>query len=189
MSMSNDRVIKISRDGKLIGTYKIQDVIMLLSAGTLRLTDLYWFEGMSDWALLSKLQEIEDRASKIEQKAKADADEIAKKKIEAAAIAKAKREAEYAKAETEYFKKERGGLYKCSRCDKEFSESFRKTKSQVIFIGGVFVFIALGASRTIENVNPALLFLSIGILISSFIPARCPNCGSGNFAKVEKPKD
>ena len=53
--MSSPLLVKISRDGKEIGTYEAQEAVRLLVYGTLKETDFYWHEGMGGWELLSKL--------------------------------------------------------------------------------------------------------------------------------------
>ena len=57
--MSSPLLVKISRDGKEIGTYDLAEVLRLLGAGTLKPTDYYWHEGMRVWELLSKLDTSE----------------------------------------------------------------------------------------------------------------------------------
>jgi hypothetical protein len=57
--MSSPLLVKISRDGKDIGTYELAEVLRLLGAGTLKPTDFYWHEGMVGWELLSKLDTSE----------------------------------------------------------------------------------------------------------------------------------
>jgi hypothetical protein len=59
--MSTPLLVKISRDGKEIGTYEAKEAVRLLVYGTLKETDFYWHEGMTEWAPLSKLQASEDR--------------------------------------------------------------------------------------------------------------------------------
>jgi len=57
--MSSPLHVKISREGKEIGTYDLAEVVRLLRAGTLKPTDIYWHEGMVGWELLSKLDASE----------------------------------------------------------------------------------------------------------------------------------
>ena len=57
--MSTPLQVKISRDGKEIGTYEVKEAIRLLVYGTLKETDFYWHEGMRVWELLSKLDTSE----------------------------------------------------------------------------------------------------------------------------------
>ena len=53
--MSSPLLVKISRDGKEIGTYEAKEAVRLLVYGTLKETDFYWHEGMGAPELLSKL--------------------------------------------------------------------------------------------------------------------------------------
>jgi hypothetical protein len=46
--MSSPLLVKISRDGKEIGTYPETEIARLLADGTLKETDLYWQDGMTD---------------------------------------------------------------------------------------------------------------------------------------------
>ena len=57
--MSSPLHVKISREGKEIGTYDLAEVVRLLRAGTLKPTDIYWHEGMVGWELSSKLDTSE----------------------------------------------------------------------------------------------------------------------------------
>lgn len=60
-------LVKISRDGEEIGIYDSKEAIRLLLNGSLKVTDLYWREGMIDWAPLGKLQ-VSDALERIELK-------------------------------------------------------------------------------------------------------------------------
>ena len=57
--MSSPLLVKISRDGKEIGTYDSAEALRLLGLGTLKPTDHYWHLGMGGWELLSKLDASE----------------------------------------------------------------------------------------------------------------------------------
>jgi hypothetical protein len=60
--MSLPLLVKISRDGKEIGTYEAKEAVRLLVSGALRETDHYWHEGMTSWALVSDLQKTRQDA-------------------------------------------------------------------------------------------------------------------------------
>ncbi len=63
--MSNSRQIRVLRDGQENGTYTVDGAMMLLQAGHLKNTDLYWEVGMAEWAPLSQLMALEiDRVRK-----------------------------------------------------------------------------------------------------------------------------
>jgi len=57
--MSSPLLVKISRDGKEVGTYEAKEAVRLLVYGTLKPTDFYWHEGMGVGELLSKLDTSE----------------------------------------------------------------------------------------------------------------------------------
>jgi Domain of unknown function (DUF4190)/GYF domain 2 len=45
--------IHVARDGKELGVFSVEEINQQLAAGTLRLTDLAWYEGATAWAALS----------------------------------------------------------------------------------------------------------------------------------------
>jgi TM2 domain-containing membrane protein YozV len=45
--------IHVARDGKELGVFALEEVNRQLAAGTLRLTDLAWYEGAAGWVALS----------------------------------------------------------------------------------------------------------------------------------------
>ena len=47
--------IHVARDGKELGVYSLEEVNRQLAAGSLRLTDLAWYEGAAGWAPLSSV--------------------------------------------------------------------------------------------------------------------------------------
>lgn len=47
--------IHVARDGKELGVFSVEEINRQLGAGTLRLTDLAWYEGAAGWAALSTL--------------------------------------------------------------------------------------------------------------------------------------
>ncbi|MEY4798818.1 MAG: domain 2 [Verrucomicrobiota bacterium] len=53
-TMSSPLLVKISRDGKEIGTYEAQEAVQLRADGTLKGTDFYWHEGMPNWAPMTE---------------------------------------------------------------------------------------------------------------------------------------
>jgi len=59
--MSQPLQVRVSRDGKELGTYPSEEVVRQLVCGALKETDFYWHEGMTDWAPLTQLQESEAR--------------------------------------------------------------------------------------------------------------------------------
>jgi hypothetical protein len=81
--MSTPLLVKISRDGKEIGTYEAKEAVRLLVYGNLNETDFYWHEGMTDWASLSKLQasearrQLAERAEQLKQEEAIKAEQLA----------------------------------------------------------------------------------------------------------------
>jgi len=45
--------IHVSRDGKQLGIFSLEEIKQQLASGTLMMTDLAWYEGASGWAPLS----------------------------------------------------------------------------------------------------------------------------------------
>lgn len=89
-TMSESLQVRVSRDGKELGTYSAQEAVRLLVAGTLKVTDFYWHEGMTEWAPLTQLQAAEarrqlaERALQQKQEEERKAAELAKKRREEA---------------------------------------------------------------------------------------------------------
>jgi hypothetical protein len=54
--MSKPLQVRVSREGKEIGTYELAEVVRLLAFGVLRPTDYYWHSGMTEWRLLQELE-------------------------------------------------------------------------------------------------------------------------------------
>jgi len=90
--MTSPLLVKISRDGKEIGTYEAKEAVRLLISGILKKTDFYWHEGMTEWAPLLKL-EASETLRQLAEKAKAREEEIAKAKVEQRAKVKEEEEA------------------------------------------------------------------------------------------------
>jgi hypothetical protein len=84
--MSSPLLVKISRDGKEIGTYEAKEAVRLLVYGTLKETDFYWHEGMTEWAPLLKLQasearrQLAERAEQLKQEQAIKDEQLAKEK-------------------------------------------------------------------------------------------------------------
>ena len=90
--MSESLIVKISRDGKEIGTYEAKEAVRLLLNGTLKRKDFYWHDGMTIWAPLLELEASEAfRKFVKDAKAKAELEERAKKKADEDAISAAAR--------------------------------------------------------------------------------------------------
>jgi flagellar biosynthesis GTPase FlhF len=100
--MSSPLLVKISRDGKEIGTYEVKEAVRLLVYGTLKESDFYWHEGMTEWAPLLKLQASEARrqlAERAEQLKQEEAIKAEQLKQEEAIKAEQLKQEEAIKAE------------------------------------------------------------------------------------------
>jgi hypothetical protein len=85
-------LVKISRSGKEIGSYEAKEAVRLKLIGTLKGTDFYWHEGMTEWAPLLKLEASETFRQLAEKaKAKEDEEDRAKRKADEDAISAAAR--------------------------------------------------------------------------------------------------
>jgi hypothetical protein len=87
--MSTPLQVKVSRDGNEIGIYEAKEAVRLLVYGTLKETDFYWHEGMTEWAPLSKLQasearrQLTERALRQKQEEAIKAEQLAQEKDKA----------------------------------------------------------------------------------------------------------
>ena len=88
--MSEPLQVRVSREGKELGSYPAPEVLSLLKEGAFLPTDCYWHEGMTDWAPLAQLQASEarrllaERALLQKQEEERKAAELAKKRAEEA---------------------------------------------------------------------------------------------------------
>ncbi|MFM2211928.1 MAG: domain 2 [Verrucomicrobiota bacterium] len=88
--MSEPLQVRVSREGKELGSYPAPEVLSMLKEGAFLPTDFYWHEGMTDWAPLAQLQASEarrllaERALLQKQEEERKAAELAKKRAEEA---------------------------------------------------------------------------------------------------------
>ena len=196
--MSTPLLVKISRDGKEIGTYEAKEAVRLLVYGTLKETDFYWHEGMTEWAPLLKLQasearrELAERALRQKQEEAIKAEQLAQEKD------KAKEEENRAVAEAIRIRleKEKATWFRCHCCRKSFPKPLgapEEDEGGVQVIGVVILLVAMlaGLSTGLGLVG-AMLFGMTGLamywgpVIRSRLPSLCPNCKSTNFSRPEK---
>jgi len=207
--MTSTLLVKVSRDGKEIGTYEAKEAVRLLVYGTLKETDFYWQEGMTDWAPLIKLQASEarkllaERALQQKQDEARRAEQLAKEKAEKEEQAerekaKAKEEENLAVAEAVRIRmqKEKATWFRCHCCRESFpkplgSPSDDDSGVQVVGVIILLVAILAGLSTGLGLVG-AMLFGMTGLAmywgpsIRSRFPSVCPNCKSTNFSRPEK---
>ena len=146
---------------KEFGTYSAQEAVRLLVYGTLKETDFYWHEGMTDWAPLTQLQasearrQLAERALQQKQEEERKAAELAKKRREEAEFkrqqeAKAKEEEDRLVAEAAQLRMEKQKA-KAKEEEEAVSEAVRlqlirrKANERLDEHGGFFKFIGVGA--------------------------------------------
>jgi Fe2+ transport system protein B len=177
--MSEPLQVRVSREGKEIGTYLVQEAIRLLVYGTLKETDHYWHEGMTDWAPLTQLQasearrQLAERALQQKQEEERKAAELAKKRRDEAEQlrheqAKAKEEEERAVAEATRVRmeKRRENFFTCNCCKDTFDKPvdprglFWKGFA-IIILAGILFLIALAAAGAGRGDSPAILVVGL----------------------------
>ena len=195
--MSSPLLVKISRDGKEIGTYEAKEAVRLLVYGTLKETDFYWHEGMTEWAPLLKLQASEARRQLAERALQQKQEEAIKAEQLAQEKDKAKEEEDRALKEAIRLRLEREGpSFRCHCCRKTFSRPLgapAEDDGGVQVIGVIILVVAIFAGlSTGLGIVGALLFGMTGLAmywgpeIRSRLPSLCPHCKSTNFSRPEK---
>ena len=159
--MSEPLQVRVSREGKELGSYPAPEVLSMLKEGAFLPTDFYWHEGMTDWAPLAQLQASEARRllaeralqQKLEEERKAA--ELAKKRRDEAEQlrqeqAKAKEEEDRAVAEATRIRLEKE-KDKSKEDEAAIAEAARvqlvknKAKERLDEHGGCFKFVGVGA--------------------------------------------
>ncbi len=217
--MSEPLQVRVSRDGKEFGTYTAQEAVRLLVYGTLKETDFYWHEGMTDWAPLTQLQasearrQLAERALQQKQEEERKAAELAKKRLEEAeqlAQEKAKQEEAENRAREERIRSEvarrKATWFRCHCCRESFSEP--KTQGENLGCGaalilGSAIVLWITYSVAVDSYRPSPSGISFGAWVASvsfflglslFTVAHlkspyCPKCESTNFSRPEKPDE
>jgi hypothetical protein len=192
--MSTPLLVKISRDGKEIGTYEAKEAVRLLVYGTLKESDFYWHEGMTEWAPLLKLQasearrELAERALQQKQEEAIKAERLAQEKAKAKededrAVAEAVRiraeeEKAKAKANEDAISTAARALWVKKKANERLDESsgcFKAIAVGVLIIGGMVLLGALAGDdggsairqqvRTLQMTNGILLMI-LGCIIA-----------------------
>ena len=184
--MSEPLQVRVSRDGKELGTYSAQEAVRLLVAGTLKVTDFYWHEGMTDWAPLTQLQasearrQLAERALQQKQEEERKAAELAKKRREEAERlrqeqAKAKEAEDRAVAEATRIRmeKRKENFFTCNCCKANFEKPsdprdlFWKGLGVIIlgFISGSVVVAMSAVSRSEAPVLISFCFLVVAAIL------------------------
>jgi uncharacterized membrane protein YdbT with pleckstrin-like domain len=191
--MSTPLLVKISRDGKEIGTYEAKEAVRLLVYGTLKETDFYWHEGMTEWAPLSKLQASEARRELAERALQLKQDEAIKAEQLAQEKDKAKEEEEWIIAENVRIRmeKEKVTWFRCHCC----RESFRTADDpRDQFWTAIILLLVAGGLFLIPILGPLLagilsIYAFLVLLASWIVSPHCPMCRSTNFSRPEKKDD
>jgi hypothetical protein len=180
--MSDSLQVKVSRAGVEIGTYSAQEAVRLLVYGTLKETDFYWHEGMTEWAPLPKLQASEarrilaERAQQLKEEEARKAEQLAKDKAEKAEKeaqekAKAKEEEDRAVAEAVRIRMQRRkeNFFTCNCCKDTFEKPvdprglFWKGFAIIILAGIVFV-VALALAGFGGGMSPPVFVLGLTVI-------------------------
>ena len=194
--MTSTLLVKVSRDGKEIGTYEAKEAVRLLGNDTLKETDFYWHDGMTDWAPLVNLQasearkQLAERALQQKQEEARRAEQLAQEKDKA-------QEKDWAFKEAIRFRILREGpSFRCHCCRQAFSKPLGapvENENGVQIIGIIVLLVAIFAGlSTGLGIVGALLFGMAGLAmywgpeIRSRLPSLCPNCRSTNFSRPEK---
>ena len=201
-NMSQPLQVKVSRDGKEIGTYEAKEAVRLLVYGTLKETDFYWHEGMIDWAPLAQLQDEEARRQSAEKALKAKQEEARKVEQLEQEKAKAKEKEDQAVAEAVRLRieKEKANSFQCHCCRGSFKEprgfgDMIGTGVAALLLGSVGNLMAIAIITNQGGVGPLLLLsisslvvlFGLGVVLASFIRSpHCPMCESTNFSRPEK---
>ena len=213
--MSSPFLVKISRDGKEIGTYEAKEAVRLLVYGTLKDTDFYWHEGMTEWAPLVKLQasearrQLAERALQQKQEEAIKAEQLAREKAlkdEQLAQEKAKEEEDRAVAEAVRIRmeKRKENIFTCNCCKATFEKPsdprdlFWKGLG-IIFLGFLAGAVVFGSATVGRDVPPAFIIFclvvlsvvlalwgSILVLSSGLRSPYCPGCHSTNYSRPNK---
>ena len=113
-TMTQPIQVRISRDGNEIGSYPSDEVVRLRLNGTLKETDFYWHEGMTDWAPLTQFLNTEARRELAEETLKREQEDGKNAERLALEKAKAKEDQERAALEerTARLEKEKANRFK-----------------------------------------------------------------------------
>jgi hypothetical protein len=180
--MSEPLQVRVSRDGKEIGTYSAQEAVRLLVYGTLKETDFYWHEGMTDWAPLTQLQasearrQLAERALQQKQEEEKKATDLAKKRREEAerlrqeqAKAKEEEDRQVAEATRIRMQKRRENFFTCNCCKATFEipsdprDLFWKGLG-IIFLGFLAGAAVFGSATMGRDGPPAFIIFCLVVL-------------------------
>ena len=152
--MSTLLQVKISRDGKEIGTYEAKEAVRLLALGQLLPTDHYWHEGMVNWELLTRLKDSEELRLKSEADERTNREKLEKEMRE--------KDEERLRQKVEEAVKQRLAEEKAKGAkDKEGEGNNLGCFGGALFVGGVVAVLWAYSSRNIaQRASDGLTFLS-----------------------------
>lgn len=188
--MSEPLQVRVSRDGKEIGTYQVDEALRLLASGVLKPTDHYWSEGMTTWASLSQLMAWDLGRKKA-------AAELKEKLEDAQRVERFEREKAKAKAEEERIiaenvriemEKRKANRFRCHCCRESFDNPKDPATDFGPAIGGLIISGLISFIPVVGwVVGPILAIYCFCIILASQIVApHCPSCRSSNFSRPEK---
>ena len=161
--MSTPLLVKISRDGKEIGTYEAKEAVRLLVYGTLKETDFYWHEGMTEWAPLSKLQasearrQLAERAEQLKQEEAIKAEQLAREK----ALKDEQLAQEKAKAKEE----EDRAVAEAVRIRAEEEKAKAKANEDAISTAARALWVKKMASERLDEAGGCFKAVGVGVLL------------------------
>jgi GYF domain 2 len=208
--MSETLQVRVSREGKEIGTYPVQEAIRLLVYGTLKETDFYWHEGMTDWAPLTQLQasearrQLAERALQQKQEEERKAAELVKKRLEEAEKLRQEKE-EQDRLKEERIRAEvtrrKENFFTCNCCKARFEKPYDPRDLfwkglGIIFLGFLAGAAVFGSATTGHGAPPGFIIFglvvvsvvltlwgSILVLSSGLRSPFCPGCHSTDYSR------
>jgi hypothetical protein len=181
--MSEPLQVKVSRDGKEIGTYSALEAIRLLANGTLKGTDFYWHEGMAGWAPLVQLKAFEAQCQLDEKEFREKQENAVRLRIQI---------------------KKRDNYFICNCC----KDTFEKPKDPrglfwkgilFIFVGWCAGAVAMGVASYSRFEANLLFVLGLGlvsvtimvqgvvhVLSSGLRSPYCPGCHSTDYSRPKQ---
>ncbi len=191
--MSDPIKVKVSRDGKEIGTYQVDEALRLLASGDLKSTDHYWSEGMTAWAFLSHLQTWDSGRKKAAADLKTKQEDAQRVERFEREKAKAMEEEDRVVAEAVRIRleKEKANYFKCSCCRGTFKEPKDPARDFYTGIWGLAGSALLMFIPVVGQILGAILaiYCTCIILASHLVSPYCPFCRSSNFSRPEKPDE
>ena len=184
-TMSEPLQVKVSRDGKEIGIYQVDEALRLLASGDLKPTDHYWSDGMTAWALLSQLRtwDLGRKKAAAELKAKSEDDRLREERIRAEVT------------------RRKENFFICNCCKARFERPYDPRDLfwkglGIIFMGFLAGAAVFGSATTGHGAPPGFIIFclvvvsvvlalwgSILVLSSGLRSPFCPGCHSTDYSR------